>query len=190
MFRMSTRGGMTVSAIMPTMFATGGRMVCARSPNTCKSGRPASNTVPSTSVRTGNRVMPSSVMIGMAWASPLLSISTNCMSIGSMVGQLSRMVLNRLSMTGVNRLPASAMNSLQMPLRSLVLFTRPPVLLAADCWIFSVCPSRAFMRTWARVASSISSIWSPRPIESAEFFRATSSMWMPYSSSAAVLPLM
>ena len=52
-----------------------------------------------------------------------------------------------------------------------MLFTRPPVLLAADCWIFSVCPSRAFMRTWARVASSISSIWSPRPIESAVFFQ-------------------
>ena len=110
---MSTRGGMTVSAIMPMMSATGGRMVCARSPNTCKSGRPASNTVPSTSVRTGNRVMPSSVMTGIAWASPLLSISTNCMSIGSMVGQLSRMVLNRLSMTGGNRLPASALNSRQ-----------------------------------------------------------------------------
>ena len=147
MFRMSTRGGMTVSAIMPTMFATGGKTVCARSPNTCKSGRPASNTVPRTSVRTGSRVIPSSVMMGIARASPLLSISTNCISIGSMVGQLSRIVLNRLSMTGVNRLPASAMKSLQIPLRSLVLFTRPPVLLAADFWIFSVCPSRAFIRT-------------------------------------------
>ena len=136
--RISTRGGMTVSAIIPTIFATGGRMVCASWPNTSRRGRPAWKTVPRTSVRTGSRVIPSSVMIGMAWASPLLSISTNCMSIGSMVGQLSRMTLNRLSITGVNRLPASAMNSLQIPLRSLVLFTRPPVLLAADCWIFSV----------------------------------------------------
>ena len=93
---------MTVSAIMPTIFARGGRIVWARLEKTEIRGVAAWNRVPSTSVSTGRRVWPSSMTTGMASPSPSESILTKSISMGSIVGQLSRIVPNSPSRTGVN----------------------------------------------------------------------------------------
>lgn len=63
-FKISVSGGIRVSTSRPRMLASGGKTVCARLPNTSMSGIAAWNTVPRTSVRTGKRACPSSMMTG------------------------------------------------------------------------------------------------------------------------------
>lgn len=58
---------------------------------------------------------------GSACDRPSASRSTSCMSIGSMVGQLSMIVLKKVVSTGVNFAPASARKSAHIPLTPLTL---------------------------------------------------------------------
>lgn len=134
MFRISTRGGMTVSAIMPTIFARGGRDSLGQVGEYRDKG--------------GGRLEQSAEYIsqhreeglaqfhdhGDGLPQPLGKHTHEVPSAWALiVGQLSRMVPNSPSRTGVNWEPASAMNSDHTPFRLLVLFTRPPVSFMAAC---------------------------------------------------------
>ena len=120
-FRIVVNGGSSAPTSMDRIDASGGSSVAARFPITGISGCITWKISASASQNTGSSWLPSCTRIGIACDRPSASRSTSCMSIGSMVGQLSMIVLKKVVSTGVNFAPASARKSAHIPLTPLTL---------------------------------------------------------------------
>ena len=114
--RICVMGGSRVPASRERRDAKGGRRVERKVPTTGIRGPATWKTRPRASQNTGSRSLPSCTRMGTASDNPPASRSTSPMSMGSMVGHASMMVLNSVVRTGVNFAPALARKSAQIPL--------------------------------------------------------------------------